>query len=292
MTIFTDSLTMRHEQGFEVYVLNNEYVELAVVPELGAKIISLKDLRAGREWMWHPPGPLKLFQNVRGDAFSQSPLTGADECLPTISPCVWQGRELPDHGEVWNLPWKTDPEALENGILKTSVRLEISPFDFERAIELRGNEIQISYQLHNRGNTMEHYVWAIHPLLGLQAGDHLELPASTRALLNGTPWPDTVACAIPERTSAKVFAKPLSEGLAAIGNPTTGERLEFEWSPVENDTLGLWLTRGGWHGHHHFAIEPTNADSDTLAWAASKGRCGVLAAGDVSTWQLRLRLGT
>jgi len=292
MTIFTDSLSMRHEQGFEVYVLSNEYVELAVVPELGAKIISLKDLRTGREWMWHPPGPLKLFQNVPGDAFSQSPLTGADECLPTISPCLWQGRELPDHGEVWNLPWKTDPEALENGILKTSVRLEMSPFDFERAIELRGNEIQISYQLHNRGTAMEHYVWAIHPLLSLQPGDRLELPASTRALLNGTPWPDTVASAIPERTSAKVFAKPVSEGQAAIGNPTTGERLEFEWSPAENDTLGLWLTRGGWHGHHHFAIEPTNADSDVLALAAAKGRCGVLAAGDVSTWQIRLRLGT
>ena len=292
MTIFTDSLTMRHEQGFEVYVLSNEYVELAVVPELGAKIISLKDLRTGREWMWHPPGPLKLFQNVAGDAFSRSPLTGADECLPTISPCVWQGRELPDHGEVWNLPWKTDPEALENGILKTSVRLEISPFDFERAIELRGNEIQISYQLHNRGSAVEHFVWAIHPLLSLQPGYLLELPASTRALLNGPPWPDTVACAIPERTSAKVFAKPVSEGQAAIGNPTTGERLEFEWSPAENDTLGLWLTRGGWHGHHHFAIEPTNADTDMLELAAAKGRCGVLAAGDVSTWQIRLRLGT
>src|SRR5271168_38920 len=156
MTIFTDSLTMRHEQGFEVYVLSNEYVELAVVPELGAKIISLKDLRTGREWMWHPSAPLKLFQNVPGDAFSQSPLAGADECLPTISPCIWRGRELPDHGEVWNLPWKTNPNALENGILKTSVQLKMSPFDFERAIELRGNEIHINYQLHNRGAAREH----------------------------------------------------------------------------------------------------------------------------------------
>ena len=60
----------------------------------------------------------------------QSPLVGADECLPTIAPCSWRGRELPDHGEVWNVPWAVDPEALENGILKTSVRLEISPFEF------------------------------------------------------------------------------------------------------------------------------------------------------------------
>ncbi|HEY3932921.1 MAG TPA: hypothetical protein VGM58_11215, partial [Verrucomicrobiae bacterium] len=141
MKTLTNSFTVRQEQGFEVYMLHTEEVELAVVPELGAKIISLKDLRTGREWMWHPPGGLKLFRNHPSDAFSQSPLAGADECLPTIAPCSWQGRELPDHGEVWNVPWKVDSEALEHGILKTSVRLEISPFGFERTIELCGNEI-------------------------------------------------------------------------------------------------------------------------------------------------------
>ena len=292
MNAFTTSLSVRRQQGFKVYVLSTEDVELAVVPELGAKIISLIDLRTGREWMWHPPGGLKLFRNLPGDAFSQSPLAGADECLPTIAPCSWQGHELPDHGEVWNVPWTVDPEALENGILKTSVRLEISPFSFERAIELRGNEIQINYQLNNYGEVERQFLWAIHPLLRLQAGDQLELPATTRAILNGATWVDAVASAIPEKTSAKVFARPVSEGLAAISNPATGERLEFEWSPAENDTLGLWLTRGGWHGHHHFAIEPTNADHDALALAAEQGHCGTVPAGDFTTWQICLRLGS
>jgi hypothetical protein len=292
MNAFTTSLSVRRQQGFKVYVLSTEDVELAVVPELGAKIISLIDLRTGREWMWHPPGGLKLFRNLPGDAFSQSPLAGADECLPTIAPCSWRGHELPDHGEVWNVPWTVDPEALENGILKTSVRLEISPFSFERAIELRGNEIQINYQLNNYGEVERQFLWAIHPLLRLQAGDQLELPATTRAILNGATWVDAVASAIPEKTFAKVFARPVSEGLAAISNPATGERLEFEWSPAENDTLGLWLTRGGWHGHHHFAIEPTNADHDALALAAEQGHCGTVPAGDFTTWQICLRLGS
>ena len=188
MKALTNSFAVQQRQGFEVYVLNTGEVELVVVPELGAKIISLKDLRTGREWMWHPPGGLKLFRNRPGDAFSQSPLAGADECMPTIAPCSWQGRELPDHGEVWNAPWKVDFDALENGILKTSVRLNISPFDFERTIELRGNEIQINYQLNNYSAAERQFLWAIHPLLRLQAGDQLELPASTRALLNGAEW--------------------------------------------------------------------------------------------------------
>jgi galactose mutarotase-like enzyme len=291
MNVIGNSIKVRHEQGFDLYVLGNREVEMVVVPELGAKIISLKNLCTGREWMWHPFGGLKLFRNRIGDDFSQSPLAGADECLPTIAPCSWQGRELPDHGEVWNVPWKVDSTALKNGMLKTSVRLNFSPFDFKRTIELRGNEIQISYLLNNHGTATEHYLWAFHPLLNLQTGDRLELPGLTRALLNGAAWVDAVTSTIPENNSAKVFARLVSEGLAVIVNAATGDRLEFAWNPAENDSLGLWLTRGGWHGHHHFAIEPTNAGVDTLPLAAAQGHCGVVGVGDSMTWQIRLRIG-
>jgi galactose mutarotase-like enzyme len=289
MKALTHSIAVQLQQGFEVYVLNNEEVEIAVVPDLGAKIISLKNPRKGREWMWHPPGTSKLFQNRSGDDFSKSPLVGADECLPTIAPCSWRGRELPDHGEVWNAAWRVDPEAWQNGILKTRVKLEISPFELERTIELHENEIQISYQLSNRSAAEEHFLWALHPLLRLQTGDRLELPASTRALLNGETWIDAIDSAVPERNFAKAFAMPLSEGWAAIHNSKTGDLLQFEWDPAENNALGLWLTRGGWHGHHHFALEPMNADNDSLAVAAERKCSGTVAAFSSANWQLRIR---
>ncbi len=104
MKALSNSFAVRTLQGFDVYHLGNEAVELAVVPELGARLVSLKDLRTGREWMWHPPGGLKLFRNRLGDDFSLSPLAGMDECPPTIAKCAWQGTELPDHGEVWSAP--------------------------------------------------------------------------------------------------------------------------------------------------------------------------------------------
>ena len=96
--------------------------------------------------------------------------------------------------------------GLENGILKTSVRLKISPFEFERTIELRENEIQIGYRLSNWSETEEQFLWALHPLLRLQSGDQLELPDSTRALLNGAAWVDAIDSAIPGKNCAKVFA--------------------------------------------------------------------------------------
>lgn len=272
-------------------MLNNGEVELAVVPELGSKIISLKNLRTGREWLWHPEDNLKLFRNQPRDDFSASPLVGTDECLPTILPCRWRGRELPDHGEVWNQPWQVDDDAWRNGSLATSIQLNLSPLAFRRTIELHGSEVQFAYQLTNSGTTTESFVWAIHPLLRLTAGDELELPESTRALLNGETWTDAVASAIPEKNCAKAFARPVSEGWAAIRNEAQGDRLEFAWDPSENNTLGLWLTRGGWHGHHHFAIEPTNANDDSLAVAAGRQHCGTVAGNGTIAWQLTLRIG-
>jgi galactose mutarotase-like enzyme len=292
MKALAHSFTVQVQQGFEVHVLSNEEVELAVVPELGAKIISVKNLRTGREWMWHPPDGPKLFANRLGDDFSQSPLVGADECLPTVAPCVWQGRAVPDHGEVWSQPWEVDSAAWANGMLKTSVRLKISPFEFERTVGLHEDEIHLSYRLNNLGAQAESFLWAFHPLLSSQPGDQLELPASTRALLNGAGWVDAAPLTIPENNSAKVFAQPVVEGLAGIRNRLTGDRLEFVWNPAENDTLGLWLTRGGWHGHHHFAIEPANGDNDTLALAAGRNRCGIVPASDSVSWQIRLRVGS
>jgi len=279
---------IRLEQGFEVYVLGNDRVEVSVVPELGARIISLKNLHTGREWLWHPAGGLKLFRNQPEDDFSSSPLAGIDECLPTIAPCVWRERRLADHGEAWSLSWSVEPEVWERGALKASVRLTVSPFNFERVLELKENEICLTYGLHNRNATEEPFLWAMHPLLKLCPGDQMVLPPSTRALLNGERWIQDLDSTMPEAGCSKLFAQPLSEGTAGICNQETGDRLSFEWSPAENNTLGLWLNRGGWHGHDHFAIEPTNGAADRLDEVDGVKHCSAFGT---ATWQVRLRVG-
>jgi len=283
--------TVRSENGFAVYQLRNRKVEVAIVPELGARIISLKNLATDREWMWHPPGGLNLFRNQAGDDFSRSPLAGVDECLPTIAPCLWRGRNLPDHGEVWSASWTVDDNAWSRGVLATSTRLKISPFDFARTVELRENEIRLGYELRNRGDREELFIWAMHPLLRLRRGDKLVLPASTRALLNGEAWLDSLDSGISNQDCSKLFARPVSEGLVAIRNVESGDQFEFEWNAAQNNTVGLWFTRGGWHGHHHFAVEPSNADHDALNEAAARKHCGVVAAGGAVSWHVRFRLG-
>lgn len=270
---------------FEVLKLASSGISAEVVPELGGKIVSLKRA-GGREWMWQPGTERKLFRNAPSDAFEKSTLTGWDECLPTIASCTWKERKLPDHGEVWALPWTVT--AHDERSLVLSIDLPVSPFRFTRTLRLDGASLIAAYALENRGAGDEAYLWAMHPLLRVEEGDRIELPDSTRKLLGNPAWLDTLdLTAVPARC-AKLFASPIEEGRAAVVNVRTGERIAIAWDVRENDVLGLWLTRGGWHGHHHLALEPTNGFPDSLA---DHQKCAVLKAGATRSWSVTFTVG-
>jgi hypothetical protein len=300
------------ELGLTVYGLRSSSTEIRVVPELGAKIIGLKNLETGREWMWRPPGAFRLFRNKLGDPFERSTLVGADECLPTIAPCRWGGRDLPDHGEVWSIPWEVDRYAWGQGRIKTTVATPVSPFLFERTVRLEENEVRLDYGLRNVTQQPEPYLWAFHPLLEIVEGDRIALLGNVRSVrvesvdgLRDMPhgstrsWPEPLpgveldwmdfgphgpAC-------AKLFVESPSEARAAIVNSETGENLVLRFDARQNPALGIWITRGGWRGYEHVALEPTNFAFDSLAEAAPKATsAGVLPPEGERTWAIRLCL--
>jgi hypothetical protein len=303
-------LTRETLQGFSLIGLASEHCSVAVLPELGSKIFSLVNLRTGREWMWHPPGPLQLWQNAEGESFLKSTFIGADECLPTIAPCTWHGRALPDHGEVWSARWTLDEQALTENTIRTTVQLPRSPFFFERSITLDQKIIRLDYGLRNTGTEAESWLWALHPLLSFQEDDRLELPSEVQRMRvyvarqpdfpSGTllDWPgNSPEIALPELRLAgndsylKAFTGSLREGRARIANPGTNDSLEFRWNTNANPFLGLWLTRGGFNGWHHPAIEPTNLDNDSLAEAACSGSVPTLEPGARHQWTVEIEVG-
>jgi hypothetical protein len=281
----------RDVQGFEAYILRNESIELAVVPELGAKVVSLRNLRTGREWMASPSADRKLFRNRPGDDFAASTLVGWDECLPTIAPCEWQSRLMPDHGEVWSVPWHVEQAAWARGELTTWVRLAVTPLLFQRTIALGEQEIRLNYSITHTGDGVERFLWAMHPLLTIERGDSLQLQSEVREQLAAETWIDSLDFAGRKPACAKVFAHLRGLATAGVRNSTTGDRLAFTWDSEENDTLGLWLTRGGWNGIHHLALEPTNGKPDSLADAAQHNRCGTVPANGEKSWIVRIAIG-
>lgn len=300
------------EQGFEVVGLRTASAELAMVPELGGRVISLRSRRTGREWCWHRPDAKWLWRNEPGDDFGGSPQAGIDECVPSVAACRWRGRAVPDHGEVWFQKWKLDAAELAEGRLAATVDLPITPLRFRRTISATAaGGFRFDYALTNLGGAPEEYVWCLHPLFTIEKGDRMELPTDVRELrVNGgigtAPIHQGDLWSFPEpqvgfrldrletpgmpRGCIKGFAGPLSEGVAALANDRTGDRLELRWDVAAAPLLGLWLNRG--HvGFHHVALEPTNGAPDSLAQAVDEWhQFSALAAGATREWWLEWRV--
>jgi hypothetical protein len=130
----------------------------------------------------------------------------------------------------------------------------------------------------------------MHPLVPIYPGDALELTAETRELLANPPWLDSLEFENAQPACAKTFAGPLHEGRAAIKNQRSGDRMTFLWDTRLNNTLGVWLTRGGWNSHHHLALEPSNGWPDALADAGARNQCGLVPPRASLEWQVTIQI--
>lgn len=299
------------KSGFPVYGLRNDSVEVGVMPDLGARISSLVNLKTGREWMWQPPGLLNLLRNEFGDSFDCAPLVGLDECLPTISPCSWHGISLPDHGEVWSLPWQLDEGEFEKGRIRTSVETPLTSLSFERSLSLDNNSLILDYRLENFSGDKREFLWSLHPLLEVREGDQIELPEEATSVLveskKGMPgltqgsvvdWPNPVSgvsldCMDLGSSSGaciKLFAELSDDGCVGITSLQNQEGLIFEFDTQENPALGIWISRGGWNGYEHLALEPTNLPFDSLTEHGRVPRPPTLQPCEHRTWTVVLRL--
>lgn len=302
----------RNVDGFTCYGLRNEAVEVVVVPELGAKLLSLRNRQSGREWMWTPPDGGALFRNRLGDLFDDSTKIGADECIPTIMPCRWQGRDLADHGEAWTEAWTLDEDAFAAGRIVTALQLPVSPLFFERSLLLNGATVQLDYRVTNLAADATDYLWAFHPLMAIHDGDRIVLPADLPTLIldsaEGLPWRERgLEIAWPNPSSAvaldrldlggedrciKLFSPPLKTGRAVIVNERTGDAVHFSFDAAQLNTLGIWINRGAWNGYHHVALEPGNGAPDPLDVAVRDWqRFARLDPGANHAWRVEMRLG-
>jgi len=299
-------------QGFDCVGLRSNEVEIRILPGLGAKIYSLIDLRTSREWMWAPTVQRRLFRNALSDSFLVGPMLGADEMVPTIGACQWRGLSIPGHGEAWREAWELDMDTLVNGAITTRLRLPVSPLSIERTLTLEGGRVLMRYKLTSHADAPLEYVWALHPLMTVVAGDELALPPEvgtvrTDAAFNcdlgargaSFEWPDPRPGMHLDKldfgvkdAAIKFFTGPLVHGWAEIRNQTTGDRIRYSFDIHELNTLGIWINRGGLSGYHHTAIEPTNGAPDALDVAVNDWkRFAVIGPGQARTWTLNIDVG-
>jgi galactose mutarotase-like enzyme len=288
--------TQRNKSGFQIHTLANDTLSLSIAPELGGRIVSLRDRISGREWLdgWSPASKRRIWYPTDPANFETGPGAGIDECLPTVLPCKIKRKFLPDHGELWNQApeFTVDPEI---GFI-CRWNLKSLPLAFQRRISLGKNQIHLDYQLGNPADSPTPFLWAWHPLFSWKPGDQIRSNEKTCLSPGGTeiqPWPeprpgtDLSRALFPQAATpaAKVFLGPLTKGVAAI-HAKNGARLSLSWPAALFPYAGIWITRGFWKGLHHWAIEPTNAPVDHLSDIQKASQLSLLIPHEVRKWRL------
>jgi galactose mutarotase-like enzyme len=302
-------------EGQDVWIGESPQLSVCIVPSLGAKAISLCNTRTGREWLWRSGKPLG--NAGYGSSFASGDESGWDEMFPCIDACEyplapWQGRAIPDHGEVWSLPWDVH---FTGSALHCQVEGVQLPYLLEKTYSFTsGGTLRMDYSVTNISDGPFSFLWAAHPLLAVHEGmklhvsegmNEIEVSYSEGGRLgifgDRQPWPlastlgGSVDLSVTEchegRFAEKYyFTGTVKKGYAALSDPVTGESVTFSFPVEQVPYLAVWANYGGFGGHYQLALEPATGRMDHLGEAVRRDEVAVVEAGEVYTWHLEVSL--
>lgn len=260
---------------------------LAIAPELGARLASLRD-PSGREWLWRNPDPAVLEARTRvGPGAPFVDAGGWEECFPTIA-----GEH--DHGEVWSRPW---------GDANGELSVVTGEYSLRRDIRAGDSRLTARYRLEAEPGFR--FIWAAHLLLDLSPDAHLEAAPGTRCRL----WPGHWrARSVPAREGPwpAPLGKPLDrlvpDGSAlffmlldpAALTVVDGQRLTVSLdAPGQPRAIAVWRNLGGWPPeapYRTIGIEPAIGHHYDRGLAAPAD-LGVVGSSGMVEWTLNLDAG-
>ena len=307
-------------EGLTTLTLESEYIRMSILPELGAKVISLQLKVSDREYLWRHPG--RSLRRARyADHYERYDISGWDECFPTIAEVIypeepWRGAVVPDHGELWTLPWNWEFDAGKLRMWTHSVRFG---YCFERIFSLGdAGRIDIAYKVVNPVPFPLKALWSIHPFLKVSPSSRVLLPQGVRvrvdfskdwrigAYLTEHPWPiardsggreiDLSLMGPPDQQfMEKLFTTRVPDGWAALYDSGDDHFLAFTFSPEDVPFVGICHLRGGWPADdepsYSTILEPCCGWPDRLDIAMSQGGCMEIPAQGECTWNITLHAG-
>jgi len=304
-------------------VLQNECLRVRVIPQLGCKIVEIYDLENDHEWLWSDKSrPIKAANY--GDQYDLYDISGFDECFPNIG--ISQdpkniGVTLPDHGEIWSLPWDVTDE--ENGVSAT-VLGKLFDYRFSRKLSLKSNKLVFEYSVSNIGNSELTYMWSAHPLFAIDEEMKIEITGNPKMSkefgfggrigpdgdnwyeghLSEHVWPsvlgvdgrvsDISEVSLDKVLTDKVVLDAPVDGLVSLKKLSSGRSLTMKFSPLELPFLGICYNFGAWpltgEPATWVALEPTTGKTDRLDECAELDCVRVLAPKSTANWTLEIEL--
>lgn len=298
--------------GINFNILENNKIKIKILPDYGGKILSIINKESNREI---------LFQNLEllktptyGSVFSEYDSSGFDECFPSIDKGIYpegsrKGLKIPDHGEVWAMPWKIE-------INDNKVYLEVTSKKFQytlkKTINLINNKIKIDYKLINFGSDDLAYIWTPHILFNCDENtkivvpNHLNKIISLESSSTHLEYMKEYSYPYTLDKNNEIFDLSMVEKLnknncekfyflektpwSKIINLKTNESVTIK-VPIEKvPYLGVWRTQGGYRGDYNIALEPCTGIYDSIEDGIKRNKIERVEKNMTNTWWLELEI--
>ena len=278
-------------------VVENEFLRVTVVPELGAKIYDVVHKQTGRSVLWHNPRilPRKI---PFGSRFDDVWSGGWDEIFPNDAESVVGAEHYPDMGEAWALGWDCEVERGRDSVsLLTTAMTPISPVEIKRKLTLRAGDpgFTCDYEFRNLSGNEVKFLWKVHPAFEINDECRIEIPARIGVVdsryahhysQSRYPWPGVRSKSGTRLDISKVdtsrndctlhYVTGLSEGLVRFVDERNGLASTLRFDARKMNNVWLFLAYGGWRGHYTAVIEPSTSYPYDLATAIRQGHCSTL----------------
>jgi galactose mutarotase-like enzyme len=307
------TLQQSHWHNFDAYTLENDAIRVVIVPERGAKIASIFDKRANREWLNQPtqfPVPTVPY----GAGYIDYDMNSWDEMFPGIvtdtypAAGAFKGNVIPDHGEVWAMAWTP---RTEGDALTLTVEGRVMPYTLSRKATLQGDStLRLDYSVTNNSNESIYFLWASHPLFTADEQTEMVLPPEVTQLytshpvppwgehgtLHGFPHPQTSdgkkwdlrrVGSVDLKDCRKFNTPPdVAVGWAGLRQLDNGAWLRMDWDAAKLPYLGIWIDEGTYAPFCTIAFEPSDGFYDLLTRAYENQKVASLPAGQTRTWMV------
>lgn len=310
------SISHVKHKNVDALLIESDLLALIIIPESGAKIQSIYDKNRQKEFLYQSDREDFRKSNY-GSKFESGDFSGFDEVFPTIDECFypsgpWSGTLVPDHGEVWALPW--DCQVVGESIT-LSVHGVKFPYRLEKKIEfLRENCVRLSYQAFNLSDFDFDFIWCPHPFFVCDEKTRVVLPPSVKEIISTCSlenklgdygsihcWPITKTAEGERYDISDVMHPPYAgkcekfyavnrplEGWCALQNTVSGETIGFSYPTDKLPYLGVW--EGIINGQYVTALEPVTGALDRLDVAKLAGKIGVIKAKSKYDWFLNITI--
>jgi len=297
--------------------LETDTLLVQFLPSIGAKMCSLVYKPRGFELLVQRPGKDYLLQPYDGD-YVAAECSGFDDMFPTIDAChyeafPWKGTRIPDHGEVWSIPWDHTIESDRVRFVTYGVRF---PYRLEKQMSFAAPTVlRMDYRLINLSAFDFDFLWAAHTMFNLEEGVELVLPPGIERVVatftmggcmdrygEEFPWP---SFQLPDgtmrdlrrirpketREADKYFVKGvMPEGWCGLKYHQSDFTLALSF-PVEHvPYLGILTNEGGWDDLYNIFLEPCTAPFDRPDVAKLHKAVSTVAAKSAYEWHLTISL--